>query len=78
VTVKSKLFGVVKMGLNNSSYPKRSDANIDPIFTEWLTKSPRSGPFYKFYSDKEEPTGCTSKVSFNEAVKIVESLKWLF
>jgi hypothetical protein len=78
VTVKSKLFGLVKMGLNNSRYPKRSDANIDPIFTEWLTKSPRSGPFYKFYSDKKEPAGCTSKVPFNEAVKIVESLKWLF
>jgi hypothetical protein len=77
VTVKSKLFGPIKIGLNNSRYPKRSDANIDPIFTEWLTQSLRSGPFYKFYSDKEEPAGCTSKVPFKEAVKIVESLKWL-
>jgi hypothetical protein len=78
VTAKSKLFGPIKIGLNNSRYPKRSDANIDPIYTEWLTQSLRSGPFYQFYSDKEEPTGCTSKVPFNEAVKIVESLKWLF
>jgi hypothetical protein len=78
VTVKSKLFGPIKMGLNNSRYPKRSDANIDPIFTEWLTQSLRSGPSYKFYSDKEEPAGCNGKVPFNEAVKIVESLKWLF
>ena len=78
VTVKSKLFGPVKMGLNNSRYPKRSDANIDPIFTEWLTQSRRSGPFYHFYSGEPYPAGCTSKVPFNEAVKIVESLKWLF
>lgn len=78
VTVKSKLFGPIKMGLNNSRYPKRSDATIDPIFTEWLTQSLRSGPFYKFYSDKEVPTGCTGKVPLNEAVKIVESLKWFF
>ena len=77
VTVKSKLFGPIKIGLNNSRYPKRSDANIDPIFTEWLTQSLRSGPFYKFYSDKEEPAGCTGKVPFKEAVMIVESLKWL-
>ena len=77
VTVNSKLFGPIKMGLNNSRYPKRSDANIDPIFTEWLTQSLRSGPFYKFYSGEPYPAGCTSKVPFNEAVKIVESLKWL-
>jgi len=78
VTVKSKLFGPIKIGLNNSRYPKRSDAKIDPIFTEWLTQSPRSGPFYHFYSGEPYPAGCTSKVPFNEAVKIVESLKWLF
>jgi hypothetical protein len=78
VTVKSKLFGPIKIGLNNSRYPKRSDANIDPIFTEWLTQSIRSGPFYQFYSGKPDPSGCTGKVPFNEAVKIVESLKWLF
>ena len=78
VTVKSKLFGPIKIGLNNSRYPKRSDANIDPISTEWLTQSIRSGPFYQFYSGKPDPSGCTGKVPFNEAVKIVESLKWLF
>jgi len=78
VTVYSKLFGPVKMGLNNSRYPKRSDANIDPIFTEWLTQSLRSGPFYHFYSGEPYPAGCTTKVPLNEAVKIVESLKWLF
>ena len=78
VTVKSKLFGPIKIGLNNSRYPKRSDAYLDPIFTEWLTQSLRSGPFYQFYSGKPDPSGCTGKVPFNEAVKIVESLKWLF
>ena len=78
VTVNSKLFGPIKMGLNNSRLSKPSDANIDPIFTEWPTQSPHSGPFYHFYSGEPYPAGCTSKVPFNEAVEIVESLKWLF
>jgi hypothetical protein len=78
VTVKSELFGPIKIGLNNSGSPIRSDANIIPIFTEWLTQSLRSGPVYRFYSGEPYPAGCTSKVAFNEAVKIVESLKWLF
>jgi len=66
------------MGLNNSNYPTYSNADIDPDFAEWLTQSPHSGPFYQFYSGEPYPADCTSKVPFNEAVKIVESLKWLF
>lgn len=78
VPVTSKLFGPTEIGFLNSRWPERSDPNLDPLFSDWLARSPRSGPVYRLYSSKGEPAYCTSRISLDEGVKIVTSLKWLF
>lgn len=67
ISVKSKLFGSTQVGFFRSTN----------LSSDWLTLSPSSGPFYRLYSRAWKPDGCTSKITPQEAVKIIESLGWL-
>jgi hypothetical protein len=67
IPAKSKLFGSTQVGFFRNTH----------LSSDWLTLSPDSGPFYRLYSRAWKPDGCASKITSQEAVKIVESLGWL-
>jgi hypothetical protein len=78
ISVKSKLFGSTQVGFFRvPGSSERGMAESTHLSSDWLTLSPASGPFYRLYSRAWKPAGCTSRITPQEAVKIVEFLGWL-